>query len=138
MKKIARFDVCRSINSSPVYFKNKPEVIRYFDTINPEKEDKRLAVAEEVGNRISAAGGYHNLPTDFRTSAFDLFNWLQGVSEAGIYRIGMRETYLKILKRIKEYHSKARKQYAAGYFEKPNFLTDGTQDSPAALPLLRG
>jgi hypothetical protein len=106
---------------------------RPYDTLNPFKEARREAVHHEVNNRISFAGGYHNLPTDFRVSAFDLFNKLQEevkhetdpIPEGwGIWRLGFRETYRKVLAHIKLYRVKAIKQYKAGYRERPAFFRE--------------
>lgn len=115
--------------NTTAYLKSGSE--RLFDTLNPFKEARKEAVQYEVNNRISFAGGYQNLPTDFRTSAFDLFNKLQEPVDSvlfpqwPIWRLGFRETYRKVLAHIKQYRLKAAKQYAAGYREHPYFLTHG-------------
>lgn len=102
---------------------------RAFDTINLVKEERHERVLYEVHNRVSWAGGWENIPTDFRTSAFDLFtNWLakpcfdERGRALGPWRLGFRETYRKVLNALRLYRAKSANQYAAGYKEKPHFL----------------
>jgi hypothetical protein len=98
---------------------------RPFDTVNIAKDERRAAVYQQAQNRFCALADKNGrLPTDFRTSAFDLFTKLATTESfyKGPWRIHFRQTWRKIIRYLTEYRLKAAKQYAAGYFEKPYFL----------------
>lgn len=118
------------MKKNPRFERIKGTCGRPFDTVNIAKDKRREAVYLQVRNRFNAlADSRGRLPTDYRTSAFDLFtNWLarecfdDNGESLGLWRLGMRQTYHKVLAHIRMYRLNAAKQYAAGYFEKPAFL----------------